>query len=167
MLPLEWKGKTLLVSCFCLALESGNGCLNCTWIMKVSVRKVYAILKDVSTCSVLWSLRQLYPYNDIYFLEFLKMFVSETRIDKSFPLSSQSEGFCNRIILLHRVPLTGPWRQYTPLKRRSSSMRLHGAVSQKAIIFLFIPWSDYEPHCILYWLSHILRYWNVLQYYYN
>jgi hypothetical protein len=36
---------------------------------------------------------------------------------------------------LHSLPSW--WRQYTPLKRCSTSMRLHGAVSQKAVIFMF------------------------------
>jgi hypothetical protein len=36
------------------------------------------------------------------------------------------------------------WRQYAPLKRRSISTRLHGAMSQKAVIYVlsnFIEWA--------------------------
>jgi hypothetical protein len=31
------------------------------------------------------------------------------------------------------LPSSGRWRQYTPLKRRSTPMRLHGAASQKTL----------------------------------
>jgi hypothetical protein len=35
-------------------------------------------------------------------------------------------------------PSSGRWRrQYAPLKRRSTSTRLHGSISQKAVIFRF------------------------------
>jgi hypothetical protein len=38
------------------------------------------------------------------------------------------------------------WRQYAPLKRRSSSARLHGAVFHKAVIFTHE--STPQPHCL-------------------
>jgi hypothetical protein len=43
------------------------------------------------------------------------------------------------IITTKILPLSSlrRWRQYTPLKRRFTSTELHGAISQKAVLFIY------------------------------
>jgi hypothetical protein len=50
---------------------------------------------------------------------------------------------------------------YAPLKRRSSSTRLHGAVSQKAVVILGVSCFSSEGTCILYRQSVVSRTVNV------
>jgi hypothetical protein len=60
---------------------------------------------------------------------------TEKLTEKPFPVSAQ-----------HKSHMHWRWRQYAPMKRRSSTTRLHGAISQKALTFI----------CSLLRLSNIL-----------
>jgi hypothetical protein len=51
-------------------------------------------------------------------------------------------------------PSSGLWSQYSPLKRRSTPPRLHGATSQKTPNFSFIETANGE--CLLATLSELV-----------
>jgi hypothetical protein len=55
---------------------------------------------------------------------------------------SQAFFECRQVLIAMGMKMTAFiawwWRKYTPLNRRSTSMNLHGAISQKAVIFRFI-----------------------------